>query len=100
MKILIMAMILIVGTFVAPVQAVSCDGTNHVHNPQKMAEMYFSQMGLNGDGTVNKSEFEKSKISQLIKSFDMLKPGVDGLVDKTAFIQAFIKVHSKPRTEV
>ena len=66
MKILIMAIILIVRTFVTPVQAVSCGGTNHVHNPQKMEELYFSQMDLNVDVTVNKSEFEKSKISQLI----------------------------------
>ena len=62
-----MTMILIVGTFVAPIQARSCGGTNLVYNPQELSEMYSLQMVLNGDGTVNKSKFEKSKMSQLIK---------------------------------
>jgi uncharacterized UPF0160 family protein len=100
MKTLILAVIILLGTHISPVQADSCDGDNHVHNYEKMAEMYFMQMDLNDDGSVDKVEFEKSKLSQMIRSFDVLRPDENGFVHKADFIQAFVKAHSKPKTEV
>ena len=100
MKILALAMIILIGTHISSVQAGSCGGQNHDHNFGKMAEMYFMQMDLNDDGAVDKVEFEKSKISQMVKSFDVLQPDKNGFVQKAAFIQAFINAHSKPKTEV
>jgi Ca2+-binding EF-hand superfamily protein len=91
---------LIIGAFVNPAQASSCGGENHVHNTQKMAEMYFMEMDLDGDGTVNKTEFGQSKISKMIKPFDVLRPDEEGLVQKTTLILAFVKAHSKPKTEI
>ena len=93
-------MILLIGTHTSPAQAVSCGGENHVKYFEEMAETYFMQMDLNNDGTVDKAEFEESKMSKMIKSFDVLQPDENGIVQKTYFIEAFIKAHSKPRTEV
>ena len=97
---LIITLFLIIGAFVNPVQASSCGGENHVHNTKKMAEIYFIEMDLDGDGKVNKAEFGKSKISKKIKSFDLLKPDEEGLVQKKTFIRMFVKAHSEPKIEI
>ena len=100
MKKLIIAFTLIIGAFVNPAQAGNCGGENHMHNTQKIAEMYFMEMDLDGNGTINNAEFVKSKISKMIKSFDVLQPDEEGLVHKTAFIQSFVEAHSEPKTEI
>ena len=48
----------------------------------------------------NEVEFGKSKISKIIKLFDVLRPHEDGLVQKTTFIQTFVKAHSEPKIEI
>ena len=82
-----------------PASAGSCGSGAHPHDPQKMANKYFGQMDTNDDGLVTKEEFAASSFSKMLKSFDVLKPNKDGVVEKKAFIEAFIKAHSKPKTE-
>ena len=82
-----------------PASAGNCGSGAHIHDPQKMANKYFSQMDTNEDGLVTKEEFAASSFSKMLKSFDVLKPNKDGVVEKKAFIEAFIKAHSKPKTE-
>ena len=100
MKPFFLAMIILIGTYISPVHAGSCVSGNQTHNLEEMAEIYFMQMDLNDDGSVDKVEFEESKVSQVIKSFDGLKPNENGFVLKMTFIRAFIKAHSKPKIEV
>ena len=56
-------------------------------------------ISVNEDGLVTKEEFAASSFSKMLKSFDVLKPNKDGVVEKKAFIEAFVKAHSKPKTE-
>ena len=86
--------------YIPPVQASSCGGKSHVHNFQEMAEMYFKKLDLNDDDLIDKVEFEESKMPRMIDSFDVLQPDENGFVQKTDFIQNFIKAHSKPKIEV
>ena len=41
------------------------------------------QKGMNNDGSVDNAEFEVSKMSKMIKSFDVLQPDENGIVKKT-----------------
>ena len=65
-----------------------------------MAEKYFMQMDLNNDGSIDIAGFKETKTSKMIMSFDVLQPDENRIIQKTGFIKAFIKAHSKPRTEV
>ena len=92
-----------VGVIAAPALAGSCDsekiGHGHTHSYQEMAEKYFDQMDLNKDRILNKAEFEKSKFSKMVKSFDVLQPDSGGVVQRDTFIKTFVAAHSKPETE-
>ena len=99
MKTLSFVMILSICIHISPAQADGCDGANHAQNFGKIAETYFMQMDLNNDGSINKLEFEKSKMSKMIDSFNALQPDKNGFVQKKDFIKTFIKAHSNLETE-
>ena len=82
-----------------PALAGSCGAGAHTHNPHEMAVMYFGQMDTNGDEVVTKEEFTASPFSKMLKSFAVLQPPEDGVVEKKKFIETFVKTHSKPKTE-
>jgi len=82
-----------------PALAGGCGTGAHAQNPQEIAVKYFAQMDANGDEVVTKDEFAASPFSKILKSFDVLQPNEDGVVEKKAFIEAFVKTHSKPATE-
>ena len=48
---------------------------------------------------VTKEEFAASPFSKMLKSFDVLHPNENGVVEKKKFIETFVKTHSKPKTE-
>ena len=93
----------IVGAIAAPARGGSCNsekiGYDHKHSYQAMAEKYFDHMDLNKDKILDKTEFEKSKFSKMINSFDSLKPDESGVVRRDTFIKTFMEAHSKPATE-
>ena len=82
-----------------PALAGGCGTSAHAQNPHEMAVKYFGQMDTNGDEFVTKEEFAASPFSKVVKSFDVLQPNDDGVVEKKAFIETFVKTHSKPATE-
>ena len=65
---------------------------------QEIAENVFGQMDLNNDEVVDRSEFEKSQISKMIRSFDALQPNAEDLLMRETFIGIFMKYHSKNYT--
>tara|TARA_B100000676_G_scaffold162220_1_gene159594 strand:+ start:36 stop:335 length:300 start_codon:yes stop_codon:yes gene_type:complete len=84
---------------VTPALAGGCGKGNYTHEPHEMADKYFGQMDTNGDEFVTKEEFEASPFLKMLKSFDVLQPNEDGVVEKRAFIETFVKTHSYPKTE-
>ena len=82
-----------------PALANGCCTGDHAYNPHEMAVKYFGQMDTNGDEVVTKEEFAASPFSKMLKSFDVLQPNEDGVVEKKAFIETFVKTHSHPKTE-
>ena len=80
----------------------NCGNSNHSHSPEAlrtMAQSYFNEMDLNGDGIVEKQEFEKSEMAKSVKSFEMLQPDDTGAVRLEAFVESFVTAHSKAPTE-
>ena len=75
-------------------------GDNHAHTNEEMAVKYFDQIDLNSDGTVDLMEFKKSKMSDMLKSFDLLSPDKNGLVSRKSFIKNFVHLHSTSATEI
>ena len=95
MKFTILASTLVLLTLTtSPSMSGSCDGTNHVHPTKEAALLYFEQMDVNKDNLVDKFEFTKSKISNIVSSFEELQPDVSGVLRKDAFIEYFVKVHA------
>ena len=82
-----------------PALAGGCGTGEHAHNPQEMAIKYFGQMDTNGDEVVTKDEFAVSPFAKMLKSFDVLQPNENGVVEKKKFIENFVKTHSAPKTE-
>ena len=82
-----------------PAFAGGCGTGAHAHNPQEMAVKYFGQRDTDGDEVVTKEEFAASPFSKMLKSFDVLQPNEDGVVEKKVFIETFVKTHSKPKIE-
>jgi hypothetical protein len=78
----------------------SCGSGNHGHTKQEVAEKYFGQMDLNNDQVIDRSEFVKSPMSKMIKSFEVLQPDATGVVRKEAFITFFVKAHSDHKTAI
>ena len=74
-------------------------GYGHKYSYQEMAEKYFDHMDLNKDKILDKAEFEKSKFSKMMKSFDALQPNENGVVQRDTFIKTFMEAHSKPAAE-
>ena len=72
-----------------------CGRLDHAHSSQERAEKNFGQMDLNDDEVVDRSEFEKSQVSKMIRSFDALQPNANGLLTKENFIGTFMRYHSK-----
>ena len=99
MKYVCVILVLVTSTICSDAIANSCSRGDHAQAVQKMAENYFDQIDLNGDQTVDVAEFERSQISEKVKSFDTLQPDVDGLVRRKTFIEAFVKAHSDPDAE-
>ena len=77
----------------------NCGGAEHVHSLQEMAEKYFNKIDLNNDKVVDRAEFDKSQMSTMIRSFDLLWPNVNGAVGKDAFINSFLEAHSDAYTK-
>ena len=82
-----------------PALANGCGIGDHAHDPHEMAIKYFGQLDTNGDEVVTKEEFAASPFSKMLKSFDVLQPNEDGVVEKKGFIETFVKTHFHPRTE-
>ena len=93
----------ILGAIAAPALGGNCGSENmgygHKHSYQEMAEKYFDHMDLNKDKILDKAEFEKSKFSKMINSFDVLQPNENGVVQRDTFIKTFMEAHSKPAAE-
>ena len=100
MKTLLSIMILLISTNITSAYADGCGSEIHVKKFEKIAEQYFMQMDVNNDGSVNKLEFEKSEVSKMVNSFDVLQPDENGFVHKIDFIKAFIRAHTQSETEV
>jgi len=94
-------LLMVTASFViaTPALAGGCGMGAHTHDPREMAIKYFDKMDKNGDELLTKDEFTNSSFSKILKSFDILQPNEDGVVEKKAFTEAFIKAHSKPKTE-
>ncbi len=82
-----------------PALAGGCGAGAHTHNPHEIAVKYFGQMDTNGDEVITKDEFAASPFAKMLKSFDVLHPNENGVVEKKNFIETFVKTHSKPKSE-
>ena len=60
---------------------------------QELAKFYFEHMDFNQDKTLDRSEFEKSKFSTRIKSFDAMRSNENGVVSLDAFIKSYVETH-------
>ena len=93
----------ILGAVAAPALGGNCGSENmgygNKHSYQEMAETYFDHMDLNKDKVLDKAEFEKSKFSKIINSFDVLQPNENDVVQRDTFIKTFMEAHSKPAAE-
>tara|TARA_A100001037_G_C15142381_1_gene634453 strand:- start:15 stop:317 length:303 start_codon:yes stop_codon:yes gene_type:complete len=78
----------------SPVYAGSGVGINHTFEPDEMASKIFKKMDTNNDNLVTKEEFKASPVVEMIKSFEILGPNEKGVVEKEAFIKAFITSHT------
>ena len=83
----------------SPAYAGNCDVGDHAHNLQEMASKYFNWVDADGDEIINKAEFDKSPLANMIKSFDALEPNKSGMVTKSAFIVTFVKMHFITKNE-
>ena len=97
MSCVILAFLLLISSTSSGV-ASECGCSGHAHSSQEIAENVFGQMDLNNDEVVDRSEFENSQISKMIKSFDALQPNAVGLLMRETFIGIFMKYHSKNYT--
>lgn len=100
MKVFITATFLASTMIVSSALAGGCGDGNHAQLTGAMAAKYFEQMDLNGDQSVTKAEFEKSPMAKMVKSFNSLGPNENGLVEKDAFIETFLKAHAASKKEV
>ena len=97
---IVLSTIFILSTIVSPSFASVCGGDKHARNNEEMAVKYFDQIDLNSDGTVDRTEFKKSQMSNMLKSFDLLSPDKNGLVSRNSFIKNFVHLHSEPATKI
>ena len=58
---------------------------------QELAKFYFGHMDFNEDKTLDRSEFENSKFSTRIESFDAMKPNENGVLSFDGFIKYYVE---------
>ena len=60
---------------------------------RELAKFYFEHMDFNEDKTLDRSEFENSKFSTRIESFDAMKPNENGVVSLDGFIKYYVETN-------
>ena len=58
---------------------------------QELAKFYFGNMDFNEDKKLDRSEFENSKFSTRIESFNAMKPNENGVVSLDDFIKYYVE---------
>ena len=84
----------------SPTQAEKVDAGGATSDAEFVAQDFFDSMDANEDGIVTQAEFEASPAARMMKSFESLRPELDGAVSRGHYVRTFIRVHKNFDNEV